>query len=744
MARTFEKMMCLVLTIALAACGCEGARLTEFQNGVAPTAEYAGGEDTWVSAEPYEGGRDNSASAALRCGGRRRIFIRFDISRLPKEHAINRAVLRLADLGYPRKRQGKWPGFVAAYRLTRRWNDKASWQYHSRKNWRDKPVENAWKSPGGDLDRASDFGGAKKGLIAIDTLADGRRGHIHELDVTRIVRSWHAGALPNHGLALEASAGSPGCTVAAGEWHVAAYRPRLIVSHGPEGTDPAAIAPLAPAPKETKLDPVSATPDAGKPAGPYGLAAAGQNRNCLLRGASADAYIKEAAGRWPGTWGWMNMCRVGGVAGDFSRAMLYFDLAGVPRTTSIKQAKLRLTLAPFTTRQVSGYRYGAFLLKLPDSPPWTAREVTATHRAAGKPWPKGGATAAASAMPVAIGKVIARPERGRMRMVALEFDLTGAVRAWVQGKLPNCGILLDNSIEGGAYDFYSCRSFDPARRPYLEITLSPAIEGTPKPIRAAAALPEGDYWIEPMREVHKRFKGKSGTLAQYGDSITVSMAFLAYRFAKNAPKDIAPPRKELALKNTSPQVRKELDVVDKFSDRHLWWRWKGAQWGCTGQMMSDWLFNNIDGWQRKMNPEAAVIMFGTNDRGRICPPDYTEYMAASVRRMLADGTVPMLTTIPPPAVGDYRLAILSIAHGLKVPVIDYNAEMYRRRGDDWSGKKSPPGLISTDGVHPSHPGKYQFDFSEQALSRNGYLLRDYLTVRKYYQVIAKVLQAKDK
>ena len=744
MTSTFERAVRVVLMIALAACGCEGARMTEFQNGVSPTGEYAGCADTWISGERYEMGRDNSRSGSLRCGGKRRILIRFDISAVPKEHAINRAVLRLADLGYPREQKGKWPSSVAAYRATREWNDKASWQYHSRKNWRHKPADAVWKTPGGDVDRASDFGRAQKGLIAADTLADGQWGHMHELDVTEIVRRWHAGALPNHGLALEAPAGSGGCTVAGSEWYVPAYRPRLIVSHGLEGKEPAAIAPLAPAPNEVKLDPISATADAGKAAGPYATVAAGQNQTCLLRGASTDAYIKEAAARWPGTWGWMNMCRVGGVAGDFSRAMLYFDLAGVPRTASIKQAKLHLTLAPFTTRQVSGYRYGAFLLKLPGPPGWKAEEVTATHRTARRRWPKGGVPAACSAKPVAVGRAVAKREGGRTRITALEFDLTGAVRAWVQGKLPNCGVVLDNRIEGGAYDFYSCRSFKPDLRPYLEITLSPAIKGTPKPIKAAPALPKGDYWVAPMREVHKKFKGKGGTLAQYGDSITVSMAFLGYRFGKNAPKDIAPPRKELALKNTPPEVKKELEVVDKFSDRELWWRWKGGGWGNTGQMMSDWLFNNIDGWQKKMDPEASVIMFGTNDRGRICPPVYTEYMAASVKRMLADGTVPMLTTIPPPADNSYRLAILSIAHGLKVPVIDYNAEMYRRRGGDWSGKKDPPGLISTDGVHPSHPGKYQFDFSEEALNRNGYLLRDYLTIRMYYQVITKVLQAKDK
>jgi len=185
----------------------------------------------------------------------------------------------------------------------------------------------------------------------------------------------------------------------------------------------------------------------------------------------------------------------------------------------------------------------------------------------------------------------------------------------------------------------------------------------------------------------------------------------------------------------------------------LWREWKGGEWGNTGMMRSDWLINNIDGWQKKMNPEAAVILFGTNDLGSLCPPEYTENMAAAVRRMLADGTVPMLTTVPPASgrmqfLPAYYEAILSIAHGLKVPIIDYYGEILRRRPDDWDGRLAKFGkpkdeyqvltLISGDGTHPSNPKQYAADFSEEALSSNGYSLRDYLTLRKYAEVISKV------
>jgi hypothetical protein len=171
-------------------------------------------------------------------------------------------------------------------------------------------------------------------------------------------------------------------------------------------------------------------------------------------------------------------------------------------------------------------------------------------------------------------------------------------------------------------------------------------------------------------------------------------------------------------------------------------------------MMSDWLINNIDVWQKKMNPEMSVVMFGTNDIGRIWPPEYTENMAASLRRMMADGTVPMLTSIPPASgrpARPYWLAALSIAHGLRVPLIDYHAEIMRRRPDDWDGRLEKfraykgyqvPTLVSRDGTHPSNPKEFVQNFSDEALSSNGYTLRDYMTLRKYYQIITKVLKPK--
>jgi hypothetical protein len=581
-------------------------------------------------------------------------------------------------------------------------------------------------------------------VIAIDTMADGPWGHMHELDVTVVVQRWHSGQLPNHGLLLK---GEHRNTIASSDWYVPGFRPQLVVAHGPRESKPVSIAPLSPASEEIELDSIAQTEDRGQARGDYAAVCIGQNANCAIRGRSTDAYVKEAVERFSGTWGWMNMCRVGGRAGDVSRTLVYFDVSEIPKTTSIEEAVLHLTLTPYTNRHVRSYRYGAYLLRLPESPGWD-RSVTSNVYRAGYLWPGGSVLAASHCKPVAVGTVVMKEikERGQKRTVpnAIEFDLTGVVRAWVQGKVPNCGLVLDNRIEGGAYDFYSSRSFYPERRPYLEISVSPAIRIRPAPIVAERALPAEGYWIEPMRTIHQRFEGTPGTLAQYGDSITVTMAYLA---------PLAWGEK-MEPKNCPPEMREKVDLVQGYANRKLWVDWKGGEWGNTGMMMSDWLINNIDGWQQKMKPEAAVILFGTNDLGRIMPPEYTENMAASLRRMMADGTVPMLSTVPPKSgrdemVYDYWLAGLSIAHGLNVPVIDYYAEIMHRRPEDWDGRLDKfnqyegydvPTLIARDGTHPSNPQEFANNFSQQALSSSGYTLRNYMTLQTYAAVIDHVFQ----
>jgi hypothetical protein len=125
-----------------------------------------------------------------------------------------------------------------------------------------------------------------------------------------------------------------------------------------------------------------------------------------------------------------------------------------------------------------------------------------------------------------------------------------------------------------------------------------------------------------------------------------------------------------------------------------------------------------------------------------------------VQRCLVNGTVVILST-PPPRHGQvekskqFADAIRNIAAEQKLPLIDYQAEILKRRPNDWDGalpqfKDSPgdeyqvPTLIAKDGVHPSNFKAHENDYSEAGLRSNGFVLRNYLSLVAYAEVIRAV------
>jgi lysophospholipase L1-like esterase len=254
----------------------------------------------------------------------------------------------------------------------------------------------------------------------------------------------------------------------------------------------------------------------------------------------------------------------------------------------------------------------------------------------------------------------------------------------------------------------------------------------------AALGAEGPEWVEPMKKVHARFDGKRGTFAQFGDSITISMAFWAAL--------------QWEKKNMPPEMERAFKLVDEHMEREGW-NGKGPEKGNNGQMTIRWAHENIDKWLRNLDPEVAVMMFGTNDVGRVPLDEYEQKTRDVVGKCLDNGTVLILTTIPPKhgrpeLAAQYAEVARKIARDMKVPLIDYHAEVLKRRPDDWDGAAEKfsqykgydvPTLISRDGVHPSNPKQWTSDFSPEGLRNNGFALRNYLTLMKYAEVIERVL-----
>lgn len=277
--------------------------------------------------------------------------------------------------------------------------------------------------------------------------------------------------------------------------------------------------------------------------------------------------------------------------------------------------------------------------------------------------------------------------------------------------------------------------FTPSRIGLVALAAALAI-----PFAKAQSETLGDGWVEPMREVHGRFKGNAGTFAQFGDSITVTMAFWA-------PLQSKP-------KNMSAEVARAHALVVGHLKPECWRDWKGPEFGSNGSMTIRWADENVGRWLSKLNPEVALVMFGSNDVGQMEAAEYEAKLRYVVQRCLANGTVVILSTMPLRSghvakSAQFAQVARRIASELRIPLSDYFAEIRKRRPDDWDGAlpkfKDLPGneyevptLIARDGVHPSNPQKFTNDFSEEALRSNGFTLRNYLTLRAYAEVIEKV------
>jgi len=248
---------------------------------------------------------------------------------------------------------------------------------------------------------------------------------------------------------------------------------------------------------------------------------------------------------------------------------------------------------------------------------------------------------------------------------------------------------------------------------------------------AAKQPPERDYWVEPMKKVHAKFTGQRGTVAQFGDSITITMAFFTPL--------------SMDIKNLPDDLKDAHDWIRSYVQGRCWRAWKGARFGNEGRTTTAWAVRNIDGWLKSLNPEVALVMWGTNDTYLgPHPPQYNANLLTIVNKCLANGTVPILYTIPPKGgqagnpketehVESFVRAAREVAWKTKVPLVDFYKEMMTRQPTDFAKK------LLGDNLHPSYPAQYQRDFSEEGLKNSGYTLRNYLTLKACHEVYQKVL-----
>ena len=237
-----------------------------------------------------------------------------------------------------------------------------------------------------------------------------------------------------------------------------------------------------------------------------------------------------------------------------------------------------------------------------------------------------------------------------------------------------------------------------------------------------------DDVVDAMKKVHSGFKGDPGMVAQFGDSITYSMAFWS-------PMSWDAPDKHLLSDDGLPKTPKNKRWLDTIKGA----RNKGPKFANYSGWKVGNLLNSIDEVIARDKPEVAIIMVGTNDiSGGKVPNGYRKSLEQVLDKCIEAKCVPIVNTIPPRrgregVVLQINGVIRIMARDYKVPLVDYYKIITTVRPDQsWDGT-----LISKDGVHPS--GGKNNDYTFENLKNSGYALRNWMNFLTYRQVYFRIL-----
>lgn len=248
-----------------------------------------------------------------------------------------------------------------------------------------------------------------------------------------------------------------------------------------------------------------------------------------------------------------------------------------------------------------------------------------------------------------------------------------------------------------------------------------------------------------MREASRKFTGTEGVVLHLGDSITVAPEYTAWARAG-------------AGKTAEDLSVLEWSHCGEKNERDGWHAANhavGDSLSCTaasGIRADQFLAGGFKGLLpleemiAGYNPQVAIVMLGTNDSWQGRPADeFAGDMSRIVRALLDNGTVVILSTIPPmipaPELGDqYNAELWRLAEHYKLPVIDFHGEIVGRRPDgSWNGA-----ILYQDDPHPTESRTGVTPESEptpENLKESGHLLRGWLSVKKLIEVKRRVLDA---
>jgi lysophospholipase L1-like esterase len=247
-----------------------------------------------------------------------------------------------------------------------------------------------------------------------------------------------------------------------------------------------------------------------------------------------------------------------------------------------------------------------------------------------------------------------------------------------------------------------------------------------------------DY-AAPMKKVAAKFTGTPGVVLHLGDSITYANPYGQWaRYGKGKTAEDKAVLKWMHVNKRNKLDGWHLAAVDRPRGR--------SETAASGIRIDQYLKGGFHGLPsmvrivKTYNPQIVVLMLGTNGVSRNRPVrKYRADLDRAIRLLLANGTVVIVSTIPPHVhrreLGQaYNTVVRELAEQHGLPLIDFHAQIVERRPDDWNGT-----LMNRGDVHPSHNRLSAAAPTEENLKNAGYLLRGYLSVQKIKQVKKRVI-----
>jgi hypothetical protein len=448
---------------------------------------YSGAEDIHIYQYDPDNIDDYYWQPQLKVGDKQRYaaLLRFDLTGIPADATVTRATLQLYATG--------WSGYnlpFAAYCVTRTTTLLQT-------TWNQAQAGNPWGLPGAN-NTSTDRRASPESALTTSGIAKW-----YAWDLTSVTQGWVNGSLPNNGVLLRCTSTGPGSFYwASAQDGNATSRPRLVITYrtsgGPANTPtptrtatPTATSVSGSTPTHTPtftltVTPVApstptptATPTRTATASPTATTTGGEVSVTVQRGTNGyygaeDTYLYQYDPNNCDDYWWQIQNKVG----DKQRnaILLRFDVSSIPADATLSRATVQLYAAGWSGSNLTlSTHYITRTVNLYEAT-WNQAEV-------GSLWSVPGCNSTLLDRRAAAESTVSTSGIGKW----YAWDLTGVAQGWVDGNLPNNGILLRSTyIASPWFSFSGAQEANVGLRPKLTITYrlggpTPTPEGSPTP-----------------------------------------------------------------------------------------------------------------------------------------------------------------------------------------------------------------------------------------------------------------------